>query len=134
MDVIEVLRQRIRHINADHFPVRLPLVNHREHTEDLDLDDGAPGLDLVADLAHVDRVVVPLAVSRLVSVVGVLPGLGDGAIVPDVAVVGEAVGDIPQLAFLDVLLQGVEGRLGVDLDLGVAPPRDLDNHVVDTLA
>ena len=51
--------------------------------------DGRP------DLADIDWVVIPLAVGGGVCVVGVLPGLGDGAVVPDVAVVGEAVGHKP---------------------------------------
>ena len=51
--------------------------------------DGRP------DLTDVDWVVVPLAVCGGVGVVGVLPCLGDGAVVPDVAVVGEAVGNKP---------------------------------------
>lgn len=41
---------------------QLYLVNHGKHAEDFDLDDRAAGVDLLADLAHVDRVVVALAV------------------------------------------------------------------------
>ena len=133
VDIIEVLRKRISHINANHFPVRLTLVNHSKDSEDLDLDDSASGLDLVAYLTHINWVIIPLAVGRLVGVVGVLPGLRDSAIVPDVAVVREAVGHKPQLTLLHVLLEGVEGRLGVNLDLGIAPSRDLYHHIVDTL-
>ena len=133
VDIIEVLRKRIGHINTNHFPVRLTLVYHRKDSEDLDLDDGASGLDLVAYLAHVNWVIIPLAVGRFVGVVGIFPGLRDSAVVPDVAVVREAVGHKPQLALLHVLLEGVEGRLGVNLDLGIAPSWDLDHHIVDTL-
>ena len=45
------------------------------------LDDCAPWLDLAADLTHVDGVVVPLAVGRLIRVVWVLPGLWDEIII-----------------------------------------------------
>ena len=57
--------------------------------------------------------------------------LGEGAVVPDVAVVGEAVADVAEAALLDVLLDGVEGLLLGDLHLGVGPAGDLDDHVED---
>ena len=89
--------------------------------------------------------------------------LGKGAIVPEVALVREAVADEAQLALLDVLLDGVEefllGDLGVDhmlavvcgamikstvdwnptamaktyLHLAIGPARDLNDHVQDGL-
>jgi hypothetical protein len=49
--------------------------------------------------------------------VGVLPGLGEAAVVPEVALVGEAVADEAQLALLGVLLDGVEGLLLGDLQV-----------------
>ena len=42
--------------------------------------------------------------------------LGEGAVVPEVALVREAVADVAQLALLDVLLDGVEGLFFGDLD------------------
>ena len=59
--------------------------------------------------------------------------LGKGTIVPDVALVGEAVGDEAKLALLDVLLDGVELLVLGDLELGVGPAGDLNNHVVHVL-
>jgi hypothetical protein len=47
--------------------------------------------------------------------IGVLPRLGEGAVVPEVALVGEAVAHEAELAFLDVLLDGVEKLLLGDL-------------------
>lgn len=41
--------------------------------------------------------------------------LGKGTVVPEVSLVREAVADIAELALLDVLLDGVEGLLLVDL-------------------
>jgi hypothetical protein len=41
--------------------------------------------------------------------------LREGTVVPEVALVGEAVPDIAELALLDVLLDGVEGLLLGDL-------------------
>ena len=43
------------------------------------------------------------------------PYLGEGTVVPQVALVGEAVADISELALLDVLLDGVEELLLGDL-------------------
>ena len=59
--------------------------------------------------------------------------LGEGTVVPDVAVVGEAVADEAEAALLDVLLDGVEGLLLGDLHLGVGPAGDLDDHVQDAI-
>jgi len=61
------------------------------------------------------------------------PYLGKSTIVPDVTLVGEAVADKAQLALLDVLLDGIEGLILGDLELGVGPARNLDNHVEDVL-
>lgn len=41
--------------------------------------------------------------------------LGEGAVVPQVALVGEAVADVAKLALLDVLLDGVQELLLGDL-------------------
>lgn len=41
--------------------------------------------------------------------------LGEGAVVPDVAMVREAVVDVAQFALLDVLLDGVQLLLRIDL-------------------
>ena len=85
--------------------------------------------------------------------------LGEGTVVPEVALVGEAVADEAELALLGVLLDGVQelvlGDLsyhclsastlqsvlaplwqqarGTDLLLGIGPARDLDDHVKDGL-
>lgn len=60
--------------------------------------------------------------------------LGEGTVVPDVAVVGEAVADEAETTLLDILLDRIEGLLLGDLHLGVGPARDLDNHVEDAIA
>lgn len=78
--------------------------------------------------------------------------LGEGTVVPEVALVGETVADEAQLALLGVLLDGVEELLLGDLGcfqsalsvvgigsrisyllLGVGPTGDLDNHVQNGL-
>lgn len=47
--------------------------------------------------------------------------LGEGAVVPDVAVVREAVVDVAQFALLDVLLDGVQLLLRIDLHVSHDP-------------
>ena len=47
--------------------------------------------------------------------------------------VGEAVTDKAQTTLLDVLLDGVESLLLGDLQLGVRPARNLDDHVEDAI-
>ena len=51
----------------------------------------------------------------LVDVVGSLPGLGTGTVIPDVAVVGEAVVDEASLALLLILDDWVERQILADL-------------------
>jgi len=60
--------------------------------------------------------------------------LREGTIVPDVTVVGEAVADETQTTLFDVLLDGIEWLFLGDLELGVGPAGDLDNHVEDAIA
>jgi len=67
-------------------------------------------------------------------VVGIFPGLRECAVVPDVTVVGEAVANETQTTLLDVLLDGVEWLVLGDLELGIGPTGDLDNHVEDAVA
>jgi hypothetical protein len=57
--------------------------------------------------------------------------LGEGTVVPNIAVVREAVAHETESTLLDVLLDGVQGFLLGDLELGVGPARDLDDHVQD---
>lgn len=59
--------------------------------------------------------------------------LGESAVVPDIAVVREAVTNEAQTTLLNILLDGIEGLLLGYLHLGVGPPRNLDNHVEDPI-
>jgi hypothetical protein len=65
---------------------------------------------------------------------GDVTNLREGAIVPNVTVVGEAVANEAQTALLDVLFDGIERFLLGDLELGVGPTGDLYNHVEDAIA
>jgi hypothetical protein len=69
----------------------------------------------LSDLADVERVVVALLLRLGMCGVGVLPGLGEGTVIPQVAFVREAVADEAQLALLSVLLDRVEDFVFGDL-------------------
>lgn len=133
LDVVELRGERVVDVDHNDLPVRLALVEQGHHTEHLDLLDLARVADLLADLDHVERVVVTLGLGVGVHRVRVLPGLREGTVVPDVALVRERVADVAKLALLSVLLERVEGVLLADLHLGVGPPRDLNNEVEDTV-
>lgn len=60
--------------------------------------------------------------------------LRECTVVPDVAVMGEAVANETQTTLFDVLLDWVERLVLGDLELGVGPTGDLDNHVEDAIA
>ena len=62
----------------------------------------------------------------------VFPCLGQGTVVPDVAMVWKAVADVAKFAFLDVLFDGVELVRCVDLcKIDMAP--DPSTHVVHAI-
>ena len=148
VDVIELVSQGIVDIDCENLPIRLALVDERHVAQDFDPDDGAALVDSLSDLAHVDRVAVALAFGRLVRVVGILPRLRDGAVIPNVALkpksiliifpsieifsfylVGKAIGDESQFALLHVLLDGIHLFAEVDFHLSVGPARNFDDHV-----
>lgn len=128
LNVVELRSKGVVDINDNDLPVSLLLVEKGHDTEDLDLLDLTGVADKLTDLANVERVVVTLGLGLRVDSVGVLPGLlrslvelrpighacsylGEAAVVPQVALVGEAVADEAKLALLDVLLDGVEELL-----------------------
>jgi hypothetical protein len=60
--------------------------------------------------------------------------LGECTVVPDVAVVREAIADETQATFLDVLFDRVEGFFLGKLHLGVGPSGNLHDHVQNAIA
>jgi len=133
LDVVQLGGERVVDINDNDLPVSLLLVEESHDTEDLDLLDLASVTNELTDLANIERVVVTLSLGLRVNGVGILPSLGEGTVVPEVTLVGEAVSDVSKLALLDILLDGVEELLLGDLELGIGPSRNLDNHVQDGL-
>jgi hypothetical protein len=59
--------------------------------------------------------------------------LRKSAIVPDVAVVREAVAHKTEPAFLDILLDGIEGLFLGDFHLSIGPSGDFDDHVENAM-
>ena len=59
--------------------------------------------------------------------------LRESTVVPDVTMVGEAVANVTQSTFLDILLDGVKWFFFRGLHLGVGPTGNLNDHVEDTV-
>jgi len=133
LNVVELGGKRVLLVDDNDLPVSLLLVEESHDTEDLDALELAGGSDELSDLTDVDWVVVSLGLGLGVDVLGVFPGLGEGTVVPEISLVGEAVTDVTELSLLDVLLDGVECLLLRDLHLCVGPPWNLNNHVEDGL-
>jgi hypothetical protein len=133
LDVVQLGGERVVGVDYEDFPVGLALIEKGHDAENLDLFDLADITDLFTDLANIEGIVVTLGLGLRVGVVGVLPGLRECTVVPDVAVVGEAVANETQTTLLDVLFDGVEWFLLGDLELGVGPTGDLYNHVEDAI-
>jgi hypothetical protein len=108
LDVVQARSERVVDVDDNDLPVGLTLVKESHDSENLDLLDLTGLGDKLADLADVQRVVVTLLLGLGVGDVGVLPGLREGTVVPEVTLVGEAVSDEAQLALLGVLLDWVE--------------------------
>lgn len=115
LNIVKLRSQRIIHVNDDDLPVGLLLVEQRHNTENLDLLDLASVTDNLTDLADIEWIIVTLGFGFGVDGVGVFPGLGEGAVVPEVALVGEAIADKSELALLNILLDGVKELLFRDL-------------------
>ena len=152
LDVVQLGSERISDVNDDDLPIGFTLIEEGHDTENLDLLDLASKPDLFTDLANVERIVVALGLGFGMRVVGIFPGLEEcyyfkktwvntrdatnlreGTVVPDVAVVGEAVANETQTALLDVLFDGIEWLFLGDLEFGVGPAGDFDDHVEDTI-
>jgi len=134
LNIVQLGSKRVGNVNDDDLPVGLFLIEEGHDTENLDLFDLASEADLFADLTNIERIVVTPGLGFGVRMVGVFPGLGEGTVVPNVTVVGEAVANEAQTTLLDVLLDGVECILLGYLELGIGPAGDLDNHVEDAIA
>ena len=107
-DVIQTWGQRIVDIDDNDLPVGLAFVEQRHDAENLDLLDLAWFGDQLTDLADIEGVVVTFLLGLGMRDIGILPGLREGAVIPEVALVGEAVSNESKLALLGVLFDRVK--------------------------
>ncbi|GMT25233.1 hypothetical protein PFISCL1PPCAC_16530, partial [Pristionchus fissidentatus] len=128
---VDVLGERVGDVNGHQLPVRFSIVNESQTTDNFHLEYGSSLVDGGSNLDDINGVVVSLGARLGVSVLVVLPRLGECSIVPDVSVVGEDVVDESGHTLLLVLLDGRQRLLRSHLHLGVAPSRNLNNHVED---
>mmetsp|Transcript_22563 Transcript_22563/g.56009 ORF Transcript_22563/g.56009 Transcript_22563/m.56009 type:complete len:266 (-) Transcript_22563:1016-1813(-) len=126
---VNLRRLRILRIDRQHLPVRLALIDQRQDAQRLHRVDGAHRHGLLADLDHVDGVLITAAAGIGVHVVGVLVGLGEGAVVDE----GGPVFVVAERALLDVLLDGREVLGGGDLHLGGGAAGDFVDEVHERL-
>lgn len=133
LNVVQLGRKGVLDVDDDDFPVGLAFVEEGHDTKDLDLLDLADIADLLADLANVKGIIVSLGLSFGMRLSGVFPGLRESAVVPDVPVVRETVANVSQPAFLDILLDRIEGLLLGDLHLCIGPARNLDDHIENAI-
>jgi hypothetical protein len=75
LNIIQLRREGVLHVDDDNFPVRLALIEERHDTKHFDLLYLPDVPDLLADLAHVQWVVVPLGFGLCVHLCGVFPRL-----------------------------------------------------------
>eukprot|EP00906_Rhabdomonas_costata_P020822 RCo030298 len=133
-DSVEVLGAGVVGADANQLPVRLPLVQHRQHSQDFDLIKPSDGERKQAQLHNVNGVGISLQAGVLVGLVGVLKGLRHQPVVEGDPVSAHVVREVPKLSILDVLLNGVQLDLRGYLHLGLGVFRDLVDVRVDPLA
>jgi len=132
LDIIQLGGKWILNVNDKDLPVGLALIEQSHDTEHLDLLNLANITNLLSDFADIKGVIVTLRFGLSMYLSGILPGLRECAVVPDVTVVGEAVTDEAKTTFFDILFNGVETLLLRDLHLRVCPSGNLNDHVEDT--
>jgi len=133
LDVIELGSEGILNIHDNDLPIGLAFIEQSHDTKNFDLLHLADIADLLPDFTNIERIVVALRLGLSVGLRGILPGLGEGSVIPDVSVVREAVAHETQPALLDILFNGIEGFLLGNLHLRVRPARNLDDHVEDAV-
>ena len=75
LNIVKLGSKRILDVDNDNFPVGLALIEERHDAEHLDLLHLADIADLLADLAHIEGIVVALGLRLGVGRLRVLPGL-----------------------------------------------------------
>ena len=83
-------------------------INKSQCPKNLDLSDISTLSNPVSDLTHIQWIIVPLAFCVLINMSWIFPRLGEGPVVPDVAMVREAVMHVSEFLLLDILFDGIE--------------------------
>jgi len=99
LNIVEFGCKRILNINNDDLPVGLALIQQRHDTKNLDLLDLTNIADLFPDFAYIERIIVTLGFGLGMLLAGVLPGLRESTIVPDITMMRETVADEAQTVF-----------------------------------
>ncbi|KAH3663826.1 hypothetical protein OGAPHI_005229 [Ogataea philodendri] len=133
LNVVQLGGQWVVDVDDNDLPVGLTFVQQSHDTKNLDLLDLARVGNVLTDLTNVQWIVVSGSPCFWVGHSWVLPGLRESTVVVDVTVVRETVSDESQLTLLGVLNDRVELLFLGNLQLGVGPSWNFDNHVQDLL-
>mmetsp|Transcript_44885 Transcript_44885/g.97673 ORF Transcript_44885/g.97673 Transcript_44885/m.97673 type:complete len:217 (-) Transcript_44885:111-761(-) len=124
LNVVQFRCQLVACADSNDLPVQLSIIDHRQGTQHLDRLHGTLGQGLRANLHNVHGIVVTIALGLRMGHVGILPGLGQHAIVPkDGTVI------VSQLAFLHILRDGIHLLLHSHLHFGFGVLWDLDQAI-----
>mmetsp|Transcript_7880 Transcript_7880/g.11331 ORF Transcript_7880/g.11331 Transcript_7880/m.11331 type:complete len:293 (+) Transcript_7880:64-942(+) len=125
IDITVFRGQRIIDSNGNNLPVKFTIINHGQNTKRFDLRERSHSKRFASNLNNIDRIVVTENLELRVLLVGVFPGLGDAAVVPED---GSVV--ITKVSLLDILGNGVALFLCGDLHFSLGHLRDFHKHVV----
>mmetsp|Transcript_81629 Transcript_81629/g.95201 ORF Transcript_81629/g.95201 Transcript_81629/m.95201 type:complete len:240 (-) Transcript_81629:474-1193(-) len=125
MNIVEELRNGVSVRDANDLPVHLPVIDHPQHTKNLNGSNGTRSQLCHANLNGVQWVIVTLH-ALLEHAVGALPCLREGAIVPHhITMLVE-----PGNTILHVLFDGIEHFSRCDFELCTRPLWDFANEIV----
>ena len=85
LNIVELRCQGIVDVDTNNFPIGFLFIKKSHDAEYLDLFDLSSKTDSFTNLYHVQWVVIPFCFRFGVDDVRILPGLGKGSIVPDIA-------------------------------------------------
>mmetsp|Transcript_5954 Transcript_5954/g.11491 ORF Transcript_5954/g.11491 Transcript_5954/m.11491 type:complete len:302 (-) Transcript_5954:72-977(-) len=127
-DGVHLVGLRVRRAHANHLPVELSFVDHRQSPDRLHSGNGSAGEGGRSDLDNVHRIVIAEGLQLRVLCLRVLPGLRNHAVVPE-----DVERIVPELPLLHVLLDGVALLLRRHLHLRARVLGDFNHRVHDAL-
>mmetsp|Transcript_35491 Transcript_35491/g.56905 ORF Transcript_35491/g.56905 Transcript_35491/m.56905 type:complete len:250 (-) Transcript_35491:424-1173(-) len=127
--IIHYIGQRIIDVDRQYFPVRLSRIEQRQHTQHLDWSHTACLQLACTKFNHIQRIIISRTTSILRSMIGILPGLRQRAIVKHhIAVLIE-----PKFAILDILMNGIKCFTSGDFVFCPRPFRYFTDEIEDVL-